>query len=134
VTSAAFDARPIPQSLMATTIGAVDPVSRGVVVVGLDQSEPGRAAVVYAAEVANQRRLPLKGGLHSSFHNPLCSCPTCAGESTRMVLGATQHDDSLTRPPKSFAALTPMLQRAAACKTALLRRRSSKGRSMQICS
>jgi universal stress protein family protein len=51
-----------------------------------------------------------------------------------MVLGATQHDDSLTRPPKSFAALTPMLQRAAACKTALLRRRSSKSRSMQICS
>jgi nucleotide-binding universal stress UspA family protein len=38
----------------------VDTVSRGAVVVGLDQSEPGRAAVEYAAEVANRRRLPLR--------------------------------------------------------------------------
>lgn len=42
-------------------------VPGGAVVVGLDQSEPGRAAVKYAAEAANRRSLPLRLLLASEF-------------------------------------------------------------------
>jgi nucleotide-binding universal stress UspA family protein len=38
----------------------VDPVPGGAVAVGLEESEASRAAVEYAAEVANRRRLPLR--------------------------------------------------------------------------
>lgn len=40
-------------------------VSRSTVVVGLDPSDPGRAAVEYAAKVAHRRVLPLRM-LHAS--------------------------------------------------------------------
>jgi hypothetical protein len=102
--------------------------------VGLDQSEPGRAAVEYAAEVANRRRLPLR--LVLAFELPQSAVQLSDmgwGDDAEGVMRDSARR-FLEETTECLRGNTPMLQRAAACKTAPPRRRSSKSRSMQICS